>query len=72
MLDAGFFQRTADALANDPLVVTPPAKKWFRWKRTYHSHRNKQNPKPKQLKQASLVALKLTVQEGYTRVEASG
>jgi len=35
------------------------------WKRTRHSHRGKQDPEQKQLKQADLNTLKLAAQEGY-------
>jgi len=39
--------------------------KGFGWKRTRHSHRGKQDPEQKQLKQADLNTLKLAAQEGY-------
>lgn len=41
------------------------AKKGWRWKRTRHSHRGKQDPEQKQLKQADLDTLKLAAQDGH-------
>jgi hypothetical protein len=40
------------------------AKKGFRWKRTRHSHKHKQDPKAKRVKQADLDTLKLAAEEG--------
>ena len=46
-------------------MTTFVAKKGFRWKRTRHSHRAKQNLEYKQLKQAQLDALKHLAELGY-------
>jgi transposase len=44
-------------------------KKTYRWKRTRHSHRRKQDPVQKALKQADLDTLKLAAQEGHIELK---
>jgi hypothetical protein len=43
--------------------------KTYRWKRTRHSHRRKQDPVQKALKQADLDTLKLAAQEGHIELK---
>lgn len=50
-------------------TATPLTKKGFRWKRTRHSQRRKQDPEQKQLKQADLDTLKLAAVEGHIELK---
>jgi hypothetical protein len=44
-------------------------KKNYRWKRTRSSHRRKQDPVKKAIKQADLDTLKLAAQQGYIELK---
>lgn len=55
--------------AEPKTIAIPSTKKGFRWKRTRHSHRGKQDPEQKQLKQADLDTLKVAAQEGYIELK---
>ncbi len=55
--------------AKPEAIAISAAKKGFRWKRTRHSHRGKQDPEQKQLKQADLGTLKLAAQEGHIELK---
>ena len=52
--------------------MTITKKKDYRWKRTRTSHRRKQNPTLRAIKQADLDTLKMAEQEGITLVEIFG
>lgn len=45
------------------------SKKNYRWKRTRHSHRRKQDPRQKALKQADLETLERAAQEGHLELK---
>ncbi len=51
-----------------PFATTAKKKGW-RWKRTHHSHRGKQDPEKQRLKQADLDTLKQAAADGYLELK---